>query len=212
MSWMSSMPKRGVARAVLGRPPSSPPSPSSWEWEDTGAALEKIILYPLKSGGQLEVPEAQVTRHGLASTCGGLLRDRMLMAVETGRGEGRGATMLTARRHPSMLLIRVSPAGGGDVRLSAPGMEELAVPMDEATETETETETEVWGGSCRGADLGDAAGEWLREYLFGAESNRSVRLLWHRRGDSTREEHPEGEDDVDPGLRAGDLPLFAGDP
>ncbi len=49
---------RGVEHAVVS------PAEFCGKWEETGAVLDKIIVFPMKSGKGIEVQEAEVLKMG----------------------------------------------------------------------------------------------------------------------------------------------------
>ena len=54
---------RGIEHAVVS------PAEFYGEWEETGAVLDKIIVFPMKSGKGIEVQKAEVLKMGSRNKC-----------------------------------------------------------------------------------------------------------------------------------------------
>src|SRR5690606_17871721 len=121
--------------------------------------LSALYRYPLKSGAGERLEQAY---------CGplGLHGDRrwMLIAATNGR-------FLTQRSVPSMALLQVRWQGEEGVRLSAPGMAELAVPVPMSSAALRGAF--IWREVVRVPDCGDDAAQWLSDFL-----GRAVRLVY----------------------------------
>ena len=118
------------------------------------ATLTHLLLYPIKSCAGIAVRSATVLESGLFALG---VHDREWMLV-TDDGQ-----FLTQREHPRMALIRPLP-DGGKLRIHAPGMDELALPLawDEAAATRT---VQIWDDKVDAADCGDAAAAWFTAAL-----------------------------------------------
>jgi uncharacterized protein YcbX len=118
------------------------------------AILTHLLLYPIKSCAGIAVRSAVVNESGLSALG---VHDREWMLV-TDDGQ-----FLTQREHPRMALIRPLP-DGGELRIHAPGMDELALPLawDEAAATRT---VRIWDDKVDAADCGDAAAAWFSAAL-----------------------------------------------
>ncbi|WP_322401800.1 MOSC domain-containing protein [Massilia luteola] len=118
------------------------------------AILTHLLLYPIKSCAGIAVRSAVVNESGLSALG---VHDREWMLV-TDDGQ-----FLTQREHPRMALIRPLP-DGGRLRVHAPGMDELALPLawDEAAATRT---VRIWDDKVDAADCGDAAAAWFSAAL-----------------------------------------------
>ncbi len=112
-----------------------------------GAIISELYVYPIKSCRGLTLDSASLTATGLA-------HDRRWMLVNE---QGR---FLTQRELPQMALIAPELQGEGLV-VHAPGMSPLPV---RGTAT-TSVNVTVWKDSCRAFDEGDAAAEWLSQFL-----------------------------------------------
>lgn len=115
-----------------------------------------INLYPVKATRGVPVRSAEVELSGLR-------HDRRWAVVDL---EG---TLLTARRHDTLLAITATPSADGGIVLTAAGREQLVVPPP-------------IGGPWRSVDIsrlpeavdaGDAAAAWFSEHL-----GKEVRLVW----------------------------------
>ena len=108
--------------------------------------LTDIWRYPVKSCRGEQLTEARVEPWGLAG-------DRRWMVVDT---EGNP---VTAREHPSMLLITPELDGGGDkITLSGAGLPDLVVPVPSGEEL---VPANVWGADLLASPAGDEAAAWL---------------------------------------------------
>ena len=118
------------------------------------AILTHLLLYPIKSCAGIAVRSAVVNESGLSALD---VHDREWMLV-TADGQ-----FLTQREHPRMALIRPLP-DGGRLRVHAPGMDELALPLawDEAAARRT---VQIWDDKVDAADCGDAAAAWFSAAL-----------------------------------------------
>jgi uncharacterized protein len=111
--------------------------------------LAAIHLHPLKSCAPFAVPTAAVRPRGLRD-------DRRWLAVDA---DGR---FLTGREHPRLTLIEAAPTGTG-LRLAAPGMAPLQVSRPQPGSARRDVV--IWQSVVDAADAGDAAAEWLGDYL-----------------------------------------------
>jgi uncharacterized protein YcbX len=118
------------------------------------AILTHLLLYPIKSCAGIAVRSAVVNESGLSALD---VHDREWMLV-TADGQ-----FLTQREHPRMALIRPLP-DGATLRVHAPGMDELALPLawDEAAARRT---VQIWDDKVDAADCGDAAAAWFSAAL-----------------------------------------------
>ncbi len=115
------------------------------------ARILSLHIYPVKSCAGIDLAESPIDRAGLA-------HDRRWMVVDA---DGK---FMTQRQWPAMALIR--PALTDDaLRLSAPGMADLDVPLDGA-ELEGGSETVgVWSDTISARREGAQAAQWLSEFL-----------------------------------------------
>ena len=114
-----------------------------------------LFTYPVKSCRGIEHGSVAIGPLGLSL-------DREWMVVSAA---GR---FLSQREHPRLALVEVAFSGEGGVaremRLSAPGMPPLTVPLGEAGRAPA-LEVEVWGDRVRAFDQGPDAADWLYAWL-----------------------------------------------
>ncbi len=111
--------------------------------------LSGLHIYPIKSAAGIALSEAEVSDRGLK-------HDRRWMVVDP---KGK---FMTQRKHPRMALIRVGLTS--QLELSAPGMADLALPLEPGAEAET-LEVEVWGDRCPALAMGAEAQAWFSNFL-----------------------------------------------
>lgn len=121
--------------------------------------LSALYRYPLKSGAGERLGHAW---------CGalGLDGDRRWMLIDASNGR-----FLTQRALPSMALLQLRWQGEAGVRLNAPGLHALEVPVPVASTPLRGAF--IWGEVVRVPDCGDAVAEWLSGFL-----GRAVRLVY----------------------------------
>jgi uncharacterized protein YcbX len=112
-------------------------------------SVRSLHVYPVKSCRGLSLTRAVVGDRGLEE-------DRRFMVVDA---EGR---FLTQRTLPRMSLVSVAVATGA-LRLSAPGMPALEVPL--RPDRGRVGEVQVWDDRCQALWLEDASREWLSRFL-----------------------------------------------
>lgn len=114
------------------------------------ARVKKIVIYPVKSCGGIELQSAIVTKRGF-------LYDRAFMIVD------EKGNFVSQRKKPTMALIKTQlDHQRGLLILNAPGMSQLEVPLAESANEEARTVT-VWGESCEGRVI-DTQG-WFSKFL-----------------------------------------------
>jgi uncharacterized protein len=121
--------------------------------------LTDIWRYPVKSCRGQPLREAQVEPWGLAG-------DRRWMVVD---GDGR---FVTGREHPRLVLVTPAPEGEGAIRLSAPGLPDLTVPVPEAGPADL-IRVKVWSSELDATVAGQEASRWLSEV-----TDLDVRLVY----------------------------------
>ena len=121
--------------------------------------LTDVWRYPVKSCRGQRLEEAVVERWGLAG-------DRRWMVVD---GAGR---FVTGREHPRLVLVTPALAGDNAIRLSAPGLPDLTVPVPGAG-TAPLTRVRVWSSELDAAVATPAAAEWLSKV-----TEMDVRLVY----------------------------------
>jgi uncharacterized protein len=121
--------------------------------------LTDIWRYPVKSCRGQRLGEALVEPWGLAG-------DRRWMVVDS---DGR---FVTGRQHPRLVLVRPALAADGAIRLSAPGLPDLTVPVPEAGKTEV-ARVQVWSSEVDAAVAIPEAAYWLSKV-----TEMDVRLVY----------------------------------
>jgi len=119
--------------------------------------LSALTYYPVKSMQGWDVPEATVTPRGLAN-------DRLLMVTDP------DGMFYTQRDLPRLATI-LPRLDGGSLRLSAPEMTPLTLPLRRSGAALPVT---IWEDEAEAVDQGEAAAGWLSQYL-GVEA-RLVRI------------------------------------
>jgi hypothetical protein len=124
----------------------------------TEQRLTDIWRYPVKSCRGQRLTQAVVEPWGLAG-------DRRWMVVD------RDGRFVTAREHSRLVLV--NPTLEGDaIRLAAPGMPDLAVPVPDPGDTGL-APVRVWSSELDAAMAIDEAGQWLSKV-----AGMDVRLVY----------------------------------
>ena len=112
--------------------------------------LQSIHIHPVKAFRGLAPREAVVEPWGLAG-------DRRWTLIDD------GGKVVTQRQQPRLALAAAELVPGGGVRLSAPGMDPLTVPVPRPAET---VPVEIFGEKVEGVLAEDAAAHtWCGDYL-----------------------------------------------
>ncbi|SAI72131.1 Uncharacterized Fe-S protein [Bordetella ansorpii] len=122
------------------------------------ARILSLHIYPIKSCAGIDLAESDLDRAGLA-------HDRRWMLVD------EAGQFMTQRQWPAMALIRTSLADGM-LRLSAPGMAPLDVPLDGSELAGTAERVVVWRDAVLARAEHPRAAQWLSQVL-----GRSCRLF-----------------------------------
>jgi uncharacterized protein YcbX len=129
--------------------------------------LTHLLVYPIKSCGGIAVREATLLESGLSAQG---VHDREWMLVT------EGGQFLSQREHPRMALIRPLPEGG-NLRVRAPGMGDLLLPLAWEATPETSLRTvQIWDDMVRALDAGDVAADWFAQAIGVRERIRLVRF------------------------------------
>ncbi|MFH9890069.1 MOSC domain-containing protein [Streptomyces luteogriseus] len=114
------------------------------------ARVVELSYYPVKGCAGTSVPEALLTRAGLA-------HDRSFMVVSE---EG---VYRTQRRDPLLAVVRplITP-DGGHLTLTVPGTEPLHLRVDTSGNRQ---KVDLFGSAYQGIDQGDEAADWLSDRL-----------------------------------------------
>jgi len=115
------------------------------------ARILSLHIYPVKSCAGIDLDESPLDRAGLA-------HDRRWMLV------GADGQFMTQRQWPAMALIRTALSANA-LRLSAPGMADLLVPLDgSALQADVET-VGVWKDTLQARRESAAAAQWCSDFL-----------------------------------------------
>jgi uncharacterized protein YcbX len=129
--------------------------------------LTHLLVYPIKSCGGIAVREATLLESGLSAQ--GVHDREWMLVTEDGQ-------FLSQREHPRMALIRPLPEGG-NLRVRAPGMGDLLLPLARSNTPETSLRTvQIWDDSVRAVDCGDVAADWFAQAIGVRERIRLVRF------------------------------------
>jgi len=116
--------------------------------------LPGITVYPVKSAGGISLDGWEVDQFGLRS-------DRRWMIVD------QAGVFLSQRNHPRLALVSTS-IRNGTLRLEAPGMPSLEVPLE--PQSTVQTRVRVWGDRCSATWTGERPARWFSDFL-GAPCN-----------------------------------------
>jgi uncharacterized protein YcbX len=111
--------------------------------------LSELNIYPIKSAKGVPLTSARVVERGLE-------HDRRWMVVDDGN------RFLTQRTHPRMALMEVQ-VRSHHLAVSAPGMEELAVPFE--LKNPELLQVQVWDDLVEAESVGSDASAWLSRFL-----------------------------------------------
>jgi uncharacterized protein YcbX len=111
--------------------------------------LSGLNIYPIKGAGGIALIECEVDDLGLRY-------DRRWMVVD------RSGEFLSQRSHSRLALI-IPSLGDGVLRLDAPGMPLLELPLD--PHPTVATRVTVWDDTCDADWLGERPARWFSEFL-----------------------------------------------
>jgi uncharacterized protein YcbX len=138
--------------------------------------LGALNIYPIKSARGIALEQSEVDHFGLRY-------DRRWMVVD------RSGEFLSQRRQPRLALV-VPSIRDGTLRVEAPGMAPLEVPLQ--PNSTVATRVTVWDDTCDATWLGETAAGWFSDFLGCACS------LVHMDADSIR---PANQTFAPPGAR-----------
>jgi uncharacterized protein YcbX len=125
----------------------------------TLAAISALHIYPVKGCGGIALTRARVAARGLAAVSStAAVGDRQWMTVDA---DGR---FVTQRECPRLALVATSVTPTA-LRLAAPGMPALDVPLD--VDATIARDVVVWESRLKALDAGDAAAAWLSSVTGG---------------------------------------------
>ncbi len=119
------------------------------------ATISQLAVYPVKSCAGIGLGEAVIGRAGLET---GAVGDREWMVV-TPAGD-----FLTQRQHPRMAQI-VPKIEAEALRIGAPGMSDLLIPLDGFSLRAPNLDVRVWQHACAAFDEGLQAAQWFSDFL-----------------------------------------------
>ncbi|MGK7890321.1 MAG: MOSC domain-containing protein [Leptolyngbyaceae cyanobacterium] len=112
--------------------------------------LTGLYIYPIKSAAGISLSTATVEPRGLEY-------DRRWMVVNP------NGKFMTQRKFPQMARIQVE-LGDRDLRISAPGMQDLLVPLQSYSSGER-VMVEVWGDRCEAIPVSPSSQSWFSQVL-----------------------------------------------
>jgi uncharacterized protein YcbX len=127
------------------------------------ATVTGLWTYPVKSCAGIALREAQVTARGLA-----LDRDFMLIDDDAD---------FVSQRKVAQLALVVPLVAGRELVLSAPGMEEIRVPLELDPDDERTLRATVHGKEVFGQRVSGELDEWFTTFLPPYKESRGYRLL-----------------------------------
>jgi uncharacterized protein len=111
--------------------------------------LTGLFVYPIKSCRGIPVDQWDVDEFGLRY-------DRRFMLVD------QAGEFMTQRDYPRLALVSPTISGGA-LRVSAPGMPPLELPLEPAATVLTRVT--VWDDSCEASWTGEPAARWFSDFL-----------------------------------------------
>ncbi|XP_019869882.2 mitochondrial amidoxime reducing component 2 [Aethina tumida] len=141
-------------------------------WQEVGI-LEKIYLYPLKSGRRIELEAADCTKVGIRETekfdKSFRLRDRSLVVYSPIDNEYKIGKM-----YPKLLFIEVDSTDMEYITINAPDMRTLFVKIPMRGETEERDIVQFNHEKVNTLDCGDEAGQWISQYILGKDEGLRI--------------------------------------
>ncbi|AZS78705.1 MOSC domain-containing protein [Achromobacter spanius] len=115
------------------------------------ARILSLHIYPIKSCAGIDLAESPIDRAGLA-------HDRRWMLI------GADGQFMTQRQWPAMALIRTALTSSA-LRVSAPGMSDLDVPLDGSGLEPGAQTVAVWSDTISAQQESAEVGKWFSEFL-----------------------------------------------
>lgn len=213
----------GVPSGVLRKPPGNLDiSFTSDKWEETEAEVEKIYIYPMKSTRGIKFKSATCGPYCLSNK---VIFDRQFIIVESSHhGRKQKARSVNARMYHKLVLLKSDVIQPDEdkpdvkmLKLTAPdsmGMKELCVKLPKNPKDPKLTETMIFRFKCKGIDLGDAAADWISDYIQKSHhTSKGFRILYHPYSPGKFEEnyYDKKEENIDvlPQTKPDDIPLFS---
>jgi uncharacterized protein len=129
----------------------------------TAITVTDLVTYPVKSCAGTQLTEARITPRGLQ-----LDRDYMLVDDEN--------DFVSQRKIPELALV-VPTLGATSIRLTAPGMETVEVPLEVEPHDEQLIMATVHGRPVAGQVVGADLNEWFTAFLPQYKHHKRFRLL-----------------------------------
>ena len=117
-------------------------------WRDIVTIVSELFVYPIKSARGIRIQQATLDRRGFE-------HDRRWMLVDSQR------KFISQRTHPRLALVSTSI--GEDLKLSAPRMEDLYLPLRPSAGAAREVE--IWDDRCSAISMGPNASQWFSDFL-----------------------------------------------
>ncbi len=112
--------------------------------------ISRLFIYPIKSLGGIELPQAQVTARGLQ-------HDRRWMLIDDNN------RFMSQRTTPSMALFALKLADEG-IKVTYRSTQEVCV-LPFAPQTQEQLTVTIWDDTCTGTRVSDAADAWFSQRL-----------------------------------------------
>lgn len=134
-------------------------------WKKVGKIVD-LNFFPVKSCAPIKEKSFNCHQLGIID---GEFFDRCLIVSAKNK-------QVTARIYPKMVLIR--PKIDGDkLTLSAPEKQDFVIDLEEVKKKDITAQVECWYSKVNGIDIGDAAAQWISEFITGKKD--SLRLLYY---------------------------------
>ncbi|XP_068088980.1 mitochondrial amidoxime reducing component 2-like [Hyperolius riggenbachi] len=146
--------------------------------------VSQLFMYPVKSCKGIPLQEAECREYGLKN---GQLSDRHWLVVKEDK------VHVTATQEPRMVLITVT-CENGRLTLSAPGMDNLDVPLRLPRSNAIFT-CKVFGNEVQGRDCGEDASRWITSFLKSVQKYRLVQFEDNMRRRNPKNEYPKYDED-----------------
>eukprot|EP00041_Stephanoeca_diplocostata_P006796 m.94505 g.94505 ORF g.94505 m.94505 type:complete len:344 (-) comp16543_c0_seq2:336-1367(-) len=133
------------------------------DWLHPGLRVSALFIYPIKGCKGIQVPYVKLDRLGFQ-------HDRRFMVVRKGSDGGVATHQFVSQRDVAKMAL-ISPRlihGGTAIRISAPNMEDLTIPLPESSDSENAGITvQVWKDVVRTLAIpdGGAASAWFSKFL-----------------------------------------------
>ncbi|XP_012273670.1 mitochondrial amidoxime-reducing component 1 [Orussus abietinus] len=139
-------------------------------WTKVGK-VAKLFFYPLKSGSGIEISNCNFTEFGISvEEEAFILQDRMFIIYDEIKGR-----FVTARQHPTLILVKLLIVNSTQVKLKAPGMPDVIFEIPKLKKFERLVKCYMWWDEpLKCIDCGPEAAKWISRYVLG--ENTGYRL------------------------------------